>query len=171
MFDMQRPKIKVSRDTTDKVIETLTVLSLVFSFGFIGFHYSELPDLVPAHFGLDGKVNRYDEKSMIWFLPLLLSVICFGIYILNKQPYLYNYAIKITSENAEKQYRSSTKMMRYINLSLALICAVITYEMVTIALSNSTNFSPFSNYFLILILAFLTITPIVLVIKNLFQQQ
>ncbi|MBQ0769281.1 MAG: DUF1648 domain-containing protein [Bizionia sp.] len=166
MFDTNRPKLKIDGDKTDRVLEALTLLSLVFSFAFIGYYYSELPDRVPAHFGLDGEVNRYDEKSMIWLIPMLLSAICFGIYKLNKHPYLYNYPIKITQENAKKHYNGASKIIRYINLSIALICAVITYEIVNIALKNTNSFSLFSNYFLILIIAFLTLTPLVMVIKT-----
>ncbi|TYB77353.1 DUF1648 domain-containing protein [Bizionia gelidisalsuginis] len=169
MFNTNRPKLKIDCDKSDRIIEALTLLSLLFSFAFIAHHYSDLPDRVPAHFGLDGEVNRYDEKSMIWLVPMLLSAICFGVYKLNKHPYIYNYPVKITENNAEKQYRSSTKITRYINLSFSLICAVITYEMVTIALKNSTSFSLFSNYFLIITIAFLTLMPIVMVIKTIVQ--
>lgn len=166
MFDTNRPKLKIDGDKTDRVLEALTLLSLVFSFAFIGYYYSELPDRVPAHFGLDGEVNRYDEKSMIWLIPMLLSAICFGVYKLNKHPYLYNYPIKITQENAKKHYNRASKIIRYINLSIAFICAVITYEIVNIVLQNTNSFSLFSNYFLIIIIAFLTLTPIFMVIKK-----
>lgn len=101
MFNTNRPWLKIECNKTDQLIEALTLISFVFSFAFIGYYYSELRDRVPAHFGWDGELNRYDEKSMIWLIPMLLSAICFGIYKLNKHPYLYNYTVKITLQNAK----------------------------------------------------------------------
>ena len=63
MFDEDRPKIKVKKDKIDITIEVLTFTLLLFSFLFIGLHYSDLPEQIPAHFGLNGEVNRYDEKK------------------------------------------------------------------------------------------------------------
>lgn len=169
MFDTNRSWLKIECDKTDQLIEALTLISFVFSFAFIGYYYSELPDRVPAHFGLDGEVKRYDEKSMIWLIPMLLSAICFGVYKLNKHPYLYNYTVKITPENAKNHYKDASKIIRYINFCIALMCAVITYEIVNIALKNTNSFSLFSNYFLILSISFLTLTPIVMVIKTIVK--
>jgi len=46
--------------------------------------YTNLPESVPMHFGLDGKPDRYGNKTeMIWML-LLLSAISIAVYFLIK---------------------------------------------------------------------------------------
>ena len=103
---------------------------------------------------------------MIWLLPIILSVVCWVMFSLNDYPHLYNYPEKITKENADKYYRESVKMMRYINLGIAMLSFLITYETVTIALNNTTNFSLKSNVLIFTIVALITIIPIIMVLKN-----
>ncbi len=166
MFHEDRPKVKVKKDKVDIAIEILTFTLLLFSFLFIGYHYSNLPEQIPAHFGYSGEVNRYDEKSMIWLLPVILSVVCWVIFSLNDYPHLYNYPEKITEENAKKYYKESVKMMRFINLGMAMLSFLVTYETVTIALNNTTRFSLLTNVLILTIVGFMTIIPIIMVFKN-----
>lgn len=35
--------------------------------------YPFLPDRIPGHYGLDGRVTRYDPPEMFWFVPVLVS--------------------------------------------------------------------------------------------------
>jgi hypothetical protein len=45
--------------------------------------------------------------------------------ILNRYPYLFNYPIAINSENALRQYTNSTRMIRYLKLSVVTIFTLI----------------------------------------------
>ena len=45
--------------------------------------YSELPEKIPMHFGLDGTVNRYGPRSMAWLLvvnQVVIAAVFFTIY-------------------------------------------------------------------------------------------
>ncbi|MBC8080079.1 MAG: SdpI family protein [Gorillibacterium sp.] len=63
----------------DTVIVVLGIMAISFAL----YHYHELPDKIPAHFGINGKVDRYDSKdftlgllaAMGLILPLLLGVL------------------------------------------------------------------------------------------------
>ncbi|MDE3144446.1 MAG: SdpI family protein [Bacteroidota bacterium] len=46
--------------------------------------YANLPQTIALHFGLDGKPNRFGDKTeLLWTMPLL-SIVTFGIYFLIK---------------------------------------------------------------------------------------
>ena len=50
---------------------------------------------------------------------------------LNKYPHLHNYSVKITEENALKNYRFSTRILRVINFLNLLLLAYILKTMMT----------------------------------------
>ena len=63
--------------------DTVIVVLGFMAIGFALIHYHELPEKIPAHFGINGKVDRYDSKgftlgllaAMGLILPLLLGVL------------------------------------------------------------------------------------------------
>jgi len=93
------------------------------------YFYLNLPIIIPIHFNLKGEVDNYGNKYSILFMPLIATVIFFGITFLNKYPHVFNYMKKITSENAIQQYSIATKMLRLLKLSILLIFTIITVSM------------------------------------------
>lgn len=61
----------------------------------------------------------------------VFSSIFIGLYILNKYPHLHNYTVKITEENALKNYRFSTRILRVVNFLNLLLLAYILKTMMT----------------------------------------
>ena len=69
----------------------------------------------------------------------VFSSIFIGIYILNKYPHLHNYTVKITEENALKNYRFSTRILRVVNFSNLLLLAYILKTMISPYEKQSTE--------------------------------
>src|SRR5690625_2930119 len=67
---------------------------------------------------------------MLFHLPIVASVIFIGLTILNKFPHTFNYLQEITIENAFKQYRNATRMMRVLKLIIVLIFGLISYQVI-----------------------------------------
>jgi uncharacterized membrane protein len=62
----------------------LVVILLIIPFLYLFEVYSSLPDVVPTHFGIDGKPNGYSNKSnLIWILGFV-ALISGGSYLLIK---------------------------------------------------------------------------------------
>lgn len=53
-----------------------------------------------------------------------------GLSVLNKYPHIFNYPSEIIEENAERQYRNATNLIRILNLIIVLVFAYIIYETV-----------------------------------------
>jgi uncharacterized membrane protein len=109
-----RPKIKLKLTITDIVIEIFGWISVLLIWILTISNYNALPDVIPTHYNLSGNVDRIDEKSNILILPIIATILFAGLSILNKFPHIFNYSIKITSENALKQYSISTRIIRYL---------------------------------------------------------
>ena len=58
-------------------------------------------------------------------LPLLGSVLYFGMNQSIKIPHLFNYVVTITKENVERHYEIAVRTIRFIKLSMLIIFTAI----------------------------------------------
>ena len=59
----------------NKLLLIIQVLLFLFLWIFTIIHFSEIPEIIPQHYGFDGKPNVYGNKSMIWTLPIIGSLL------------------------------------------------------------------------------------------------
>jgi len=161
-----RPKIKLTLSQLDKKLELTGKIFLVVMWGLTFYTFIKLPETIPTHFNVSGQADDYGNKLTILILPILATVIYFGLTELNKYPHIFNYMTKITEDNAQKQYTIATRMLRFLKLTILLIFSLIilfTY-LTTIGVANGLGF-----WFLPLILGLLLI-PTVISISQLFKK-
>ena len=156
MADLVRPKIKIPLTITDKIIEVMGLLVLIGFWIFTLFHYNQLPDIIPTHFGAEGKPDGYGEKYTILFLPIIGSLLYIALTILARFPHKMNYTATITEANAEKQYTIMTQMLRVLKVMMLLVFFVLDYKTIQIALGLPDLFG---RWFLLLLFA-LVFVPI-----------
>lgn len=171
MYKENRPKLKLQKTQSRKIIEIITFIAIAFCFVYPAIYYSSLPDKIPMHFNFSGNVDKYGAKNSVWFLAIIGVITCFGLYKLNHYPHLFNYPVKITEENAKKQYTDTVKMLSYVNLLIAILFAVICYQIVEIALNQGKQFDQWSEYLIYTILGLLAFGPLVLVVINIFTKE
>jgi len=166
MFDDNRPKITLTKTNTQRYIEIATFACLGLALVYTILNYSALPEQVPMHFNISGEVDNYGDKSFVWF-PLVIGFgLCFGLMQLNKHPHLFNYPNKITADNAEKQYSSAIKMMSIINFMVALLLAILSYNIVSLGINGTDKTAKWSEYLMYIILGLMTFGPLIWVIKS-----
>jgi len=136
-----RPKIKVPLEGLDIILDILSATLLILMIAYAVISYSELPETIPSHFNAKGEVDGYSDKNMFWQLPAIGFVLFFGLFVVNKFPHLHNYMVNITEENALKNYRLSTRIVRFTNLFIMFIFGIITYNIVESAKGNSISLS------------------------------
>ncbi|WP_033957100.1 DUF1648 domain-containing protein [Psychroserpens jangbogonensis] len=156
-----RPKIKAPLEGLDIVLDIISATILILLIAYAIISYTELPDSIPSHFNAKGEVDGYSEKITIWLLPAIGVVLFFGLYIINRYPYLHNYMVNITEENALKNYRLSTRIVRFTNLFIMFIFGIITYSIVESAKGNNSNMD---GWILPLIIGLSILFPIAILI-------
>ncbi len=87
-----RPKIKVPIEGLDIVLDLISVTLLILLITYAVISYSELPDTIPSHFNAKGEVDGYSEKSMIWSLPAI-STVLFGQFLYKKHKSIELFAV------------------------------------------------------------------------------
>lgn len=160
-MNTKRPRIKVPFETVDVIIEMLSITLLILMWIYCIINYFELPDTIATHFDATGKPDDFGSKNTIWIIPVVATVMYIGMYILNKYPHIHNYMVNITEENALKNYRFSTRVVRVVNFLCVLLLAYITYMIIESAFGKQYNLG---TWFVPLLIGFSIVFPIVLII-------
>lgn len=150
MSNLDRPKIKIPLTMTDKIVELIGLLVLIGFWIFTLTHYSQLPDIIPTHFGAEGKPDGYGEKWTLFLLPIIGSTLYIALTILARFPHKMNYSATITEINAAKQYTIMVQMLRVLKVMILLVFFVLDYKTVQIALGLPDLFG---RWFLLLVFA------------------
>jgi len=153
---MNRPRITIQRKPIDWVIEFIGIVGLIILIGLPIIYFSELPDIIPVHFGFNGQPDGFGTKAVIWVMPLLGGMLYLGMSLLNKHPHIFNYPQKVTEDNAERLYKTATRMMRVLNALVACIFAYITFAIIQTALGNHNGLG--TIFMIILLILILGIT-------------
>lgn len=145
-----RPKIAVPYQTIDLVIELINITLLLLIIGYTIINYAQLPESVATHFNFKGEPDSFGHKATIWLIPGIAIFTYALLFIINKYPHMHNYLVNITEENALKNYRLSTRIVRFANLFCLIVFGLVTIEIVERAMGS--NFSILGIPFLILTL-------------------
>ncbi|RSK41353.1 DUF1648 domain-containing protein [Mangrovimonas spongiae] len=141
---MQRPKIKVPKTSFDITIEITTCCLLAFSAIIIAYHYVQLPNKVPIYFNWPSKdANGMGAKNLLWVSPIISSIICLAVFKLNQYPWIFNYPTTLTQDNAKQHYKLSTRLLRWINLIVAISCLALTFATIATVLYPSLSINNF----------------------------
>lgn len=157
----ERPRIKVPFEAVDIIIEIASITLLILMWCYSIVNYTELPDTIATHFNASGEPDGFGSKNTIWLIPTIATVMYIGLFILNKYPHIHNYMVNITEENALKNYRFSTRVVRIVNFLSALLMAYITYMIVESALGTKLEIG---SWFIPVVIGFSILLPIILII-------
>ena len=122
-----RPKIKLILSPLDKTIEYFAILILIALWGFAIYSFVKLPTTIPIHYNAAGKADDFGNKTSLFLLPAIGTILYFSLTVLNMYPQKFNYLTQITGDNAKKQYTITTKMIRHLKLIILLIFLVILF--------------------------------------------
>ena len=156
----KRPRIKLQLKQTDKVLEIVGWVSVVGIRALPLTNCSILPEIIPIYFNGAGKADGFGNKTHIFVLPIISTLLFIGLTILNKHPHIFNYPSQITKENAVDQYTNATRMMRVLKLVIVLLFGLIVFKTIQDVNGHAdglgTWFLPFTiGLFIMLTLYFL----------------
>jgi len=158
-MNTKRPRIKVPFETVDIIVELISITLLILMWGYCIINYFKLPDTIATHFNAVGEPDGFGSKQTIWIIPIVTTVMYIGLFILNKYPHMHNYMINITEENALKNYRFSTRIVRVVNFLCVLLMTYITYMIVESAFGKQFNLG---TWFVPIVIGVSIILPIII---------
>ena len=113
MFYKDRPRIKVPYSKKHKIIDVLSLLGIVFLIAGPYLYSFFMNDLIPVNFGDYG-------KSEAFVIPTVIAV-WISLTLLRVTPHFYNMPVKITAENAEKQYKIGVDFIYNLKAGIVLL--------------------------------------------------
>jgi hypothetical protein len=89
-----------------------------------------------------------------------------GLTILNKYPYVFNYPVKVTNDNAERLYIIGTRKIRLLKVVIILSFAFLNFKTIEIALNRAEDMRKLYLPLLIVVLAILIMTMIYKMVRK-----
>ena len=160
----KRPRIKLQLNQTDKILEIVGWISVVGIWALPLINYSILPEIIPIHFNGAGKANGFGNKTHIFILPIISTLLFIGLTILNKHPHIFNYPSQITKENAVHQYTNATRMIRVLKLVIVVLFGLIVFRKIQIVNGHADGLG---TWFLPLTMGMIFIPMLYFLIKSL----
>lgn len=139
MPNEQRPKITVELTPADRILEGVAAAGLVVLLVLPLAYYGELPDIVPTHFNAAGEADGYGGKWTIFLLSFIGLALYALLTFINSRPHTFNFPVKITPENAERQYRMATRLVRIQKTLIMPMFAYISWAVIQGALSGHAS--------------------------------
>jgi uncharacterized membrane protein len=122
---------------TDKIIELGCFLILIAIWGLVIQNYPILPERIPMHYNMAGKVDRFGGRTTIFALPILTTVLYIGLTLLYLFPKQLKYPLSITLASKQLLFITALRMIRYLKLIIVVLFGYILYE--DIQYSNETS--------------------------------
>src|SRR5579885_934209 len=111
MSTVTRPAPQPSNRPIDYIVEVVTIVALVCQGVYAFFNYPTLPQIIPIHFGFDGKANNFGGREWIFFPFAVALVLYIFLSILGRFPQAYNYPWRVTEANAPRLYAVARRMI------------------------------------------------------------
>ena len=124
---MTRPKINIATTRTDWLLELVGLIGIIFIIAFVILSYNDLPDTIPRHYDASGRPDGFSGKSILFTLLAVTIVTYLVLTIGLRFPHMFNYPFQITEENAERQYKNLTLMVRVLKTFMVIIFGYLTY--------------------------------------------
>ena len=136
---MEQPVIKIERSKADVLLELTAFVAMAAMIVLSLYYYNKLPDQIPVHFNAAGQADSFDSKNMIFFLPTISILLYAGLSVLNRNPHIFNYPVKVTSENAAPLYKIATRSVRVFKAIIMVSFLYLTFRMIDNGLNGTTG--------------------------------
>jgi len=157
-----KPKLKLTLSPIDKILDGMSTVLLIVMLVLAVYVTFNAPSVIPVHFNELGHPDKFGKRFTIFILPLIGTVIYAVFNQIVKFPEIYNHLTKITGENARQQYTITTRIIRFLKLSMLLIFIVIIFFTYLTSIGKSKGLGA---WFLPFVLG-LTLIPTMLLIGH-----
>ena len=127
MSNEVRPKIKIDKTPADKIIEFIALAGILFILITDFIFFKNNPEL------------PFYKQLAIIIVSFLAMIIYTGISFLNKYPEKFNYAVKITKQNARIQYVLALRFLRLLKLFIVWMFVVIICNQTKLFLNKTES--------------------------------
>ena len=155
------------KSTIQRFLEILSLLIVVGMTIYTFVMCQGLPDQVATHFNAIGEVDGFGSKWILWWMVGLMFFMYGIMFLAPKMKKIYNYPVKITEENKERQFELVSVFMRVIVFESLMLLGFIQCSTVNNALDESENLNPVVMF---VILGLMLVSTVIYVIKSIKER-
>jgi len=160
--DKKRPKLNISLKWKDKAIILIATIPIIIVLSYLKMIWSEIPEIIPTHFGFSGVPDAYGNKTSLFILIIIAVSLHLLLAVLSKFPEYYNYPVQITEKNAEPLYKIGRQSLLLIDLEISFFLSALTWQNVQASMGKIQGIN---SGFLFLFLVVIFSTVIVEIVK------
>ncbi len=164
MAAINRPKTKPPLKSIDYLLEILAITCVVFICVQCLYYYNNLPETIPLHFDITGKVDGYGTKNLLFISPIIASALYLGLNVLNRFPWVFNYPVLINENNAIIQYRIASRTFRIIIFAMIFLQNCIVSD--TYQATKNSNFL-FGSWIMVIMVIGVFLPVVFMIFKSL----
>ena len=123
------------------ILDSVTVLIIIFLSGFTFKIWSEVGDRIPTHFNIHGQVDAYGSKNTLFILLGVEIVMYLFFTLISNHPEIANYTTRIHDGNREAQYNMESTFIKVLNLEVILLFVCIQLQILAATKNIGTGFS------------------------------
>ena len=127
---MSHPRVQIKTTTLDIILEVSSWTLLLMLWFITAMNYFSLPEIIPIHFNFSGEADGHAGKLAYWMFPVITTGLFILLNLISRYPHALNYPVKITENNAVKQYGIATRFIRLMRL---VIVGIFLYAVVSVA--------------------------------------
>lgn len=136
-----RPILRFPLSWVDILLELGAISGLLCCVVIAFLVWPDLRDRVPIHFGISGKPDAWGAKVIILILPVVAFILNTVFIIISRYPHTFNYPVKITPENARKQYLLALSLLKWLKLEIIWLFTLIFWQQMQVALGAKETLS------------------------------
>ncbi|MFC2137457.1 DUF1648 domain-containing protein [Bacteroidota bacterium] len=125
---MVKPRIIIKPSKVVRVMDVISIITIIYLIIISTHSYVNAPDIVPTHFDINGNPDNWGSKITLFIIPGLALFFYLIFTIISRFPHAFNYPIKITEENADRQYTLALKFLSLIKLSIIILFTFISFK-------------------------------------------
>lgn len=137
--NQSRPRIKISITPLEVLLELVSLIGLAGAVWILIKFWPDLPAAIPKHFGLTGEVDAWGDRSSLYFLLGVNLFMYVMLTIVRRFPHTYNYPVKITADNAQRQYQLAIWYMALLKAQVVWLFVYLQWQMIQVALGHSSG--------------------------------
>jgi len=138
MFNSEkRPKLKISLSWKEKILVLISTLCVIAMWVYLYIAWSNLPSIIPIHFGISGAPDRFGNKSSVLLLPIIASIMHILLVFLSKRPNCFNYPVSVTEKNGEALYKIGRELILLLDMELSLMFLILLREDIQLAIGTT----------------------------------
>ena len=110
----------------DIVMDALSAAAQLGTSVFLALRWGQLPDRIPAHYDLNGQVDRWGGKSGL-LVPLIFSWVFFILVtVLECFPKLWNTGVTVNAKNRDRVYSTLLHLLTSLKFLLTAFFSALT---------------------------------------------